>query len=101
MGILSRLLFCLIASFFFFTSDSVVAESAQYCKFGSKDRPNADIDFCMGLTMHRNLSSNSHDLYLTITHTRHNGSALGWTAIGPGSVMAGTLMFIIYGDPLS
>lgn len=55
----------------------------------------------MGLTMHANSSSDSHDLYLSLIHTRHEGSSRGWTAIGTGSEMAGSLMFIVYGDPLS
>lgn len=77
------------------------AEPVQYCKFGSLDHPGEDIDFCMGALMYRNESTNAHDMYLTMTLRRHKGSALGWTAIGPGGVMKGSLMFIVYGDPLS
>jgi len=36
-----------------------------------------------------------------LPHTRHNGSNLGWTAIGLGNVIKGSLMFIMYGDPIS
>lgn len=98
MAILKSLLIYVAACFWVY---SATAEPVQYCKFGVKDHPNEDIDFCMGLTMHQNLSSNSHDLYLTFTVTRYGGSALGWTAIGIGETMTGSLMFIVYGDPLS
>src|SRR4051812_28497884 len=80
---------------------STMAEPVQYCKFGAKERPNEAVDFCMGLTMHQNISSNSHDLYLSMTVTRPGGSALGWTSIGLGKTMVGGLMFFVYGDPLS
>ena len=75
------------------------AEPVQYCKYANDEQPDAEINFCMGLVMHQNLTSSSHDLYLSMTHTRFNGSNRGWTAIGLGSNMAGALMFIIYGDP--
>jgi Cytochrome domain of cellobiose dehydrogenase/Eukaryotic cytochrome b561 len=80
---------------------SAMAEPVQYCKFGAKEHPNEAIEFCMGLTMHQNLSSNSYDLYLSMTVTRPGGSALGWTSIGLGETMVGGLMFFVYGDPLS
>lgn len=38
-----------------------------------------------------------HDIFLSLSVTRD--SALGWTAVGTGSLMAGALMFIVYGDP--
>ena len=75
------------------------AEPVQYCKLGKAENPNAEINFCMGLAMHENLTSSSHDLLLTMSITRYNGSSRGWTAIGLGSKMADALMFIVYGDP--
>ncbi|KAE8356401.1 hypothetical protein BDV28DRAFT_127250 [Aspergillus coremiiformis] len=76
------------------------AEPVQYCKFGYNGKhENAEVDFCMGVTMHKNQSSEAYDMYLSMTITR--GSDLGWTAIGTGSRMAGSLMTIVYGDPLS
>ncbi|KAE8386100.1 hypothetical protein BDV23DRAFT_163777 [Aspergillus alliaceus] len=77
----------------------VHAEPVQYCQFGYNGKENGGVDFCMGVTMHKNLSSNADDMYLAMTVTR--GSERGWTAIGTGSVMAGSLMTIVYGDPLS
>ena len=77
-----------------------LAEPVQYCKFGYKGKEgNGDVDFCMAVAMHENHSSNAYDMYLSMTVTR--GSDLGWTAIGTGSVMAGSLMTIVYGEPLT
>ena len=80
---------------------SAIAEPVQYCRFGNADNSNERVDFCMGTVLHKNLSTASHDLLLSLTHTRHGGSRLGWTAVGLGDVMKGSLMFIIYGDPRS
>ncbi|KAL2842865.1 hypothetical protein BJX68DRAFT_159211 [Aspergillus pseudodeflectus] len=74
------------------------AEPVQYCRFGHSPQ-GATVDFCLGITTHHNATSNEYDMYLSIKVTR--SSALGWTAVGTGSMMAGSLMFIIYGDPLS
>ncbi|KAA8645171.1 hypothetical protein EYZ11_006694 [Aspergillus tanneri] len=74
------------------------AEPVQYCRFGHNiQSQDADVDFCLGVAMHQNASSKNYDMYLTMTVTR--SSSLGWTAIGTGSSMAGSLMFILYGDP--
>ncbi|PHH93021.1 hypothetical protein CDD83_2131 [Cordyceps sp. RAO-2017] len=70
-----------------------LAEPVQYCRFG---HGHGQIDFCAAMVMHQNQSTSAHDLYLSMTVTR--SSPLGWTAIGTGSVMAGSLMFIVYGD---
>jgi hypothetical protein len=77
---------------------SAMAEPVQYCKFGK--RPNEDVAFCMGVTMHQNLTTNSHDLLLSFMVPRYGGSKIGWTSIGLGETMTGALMFFIYGDPL-
>ncbi|KAL4932079.1 cytochrome and DOMON domain-containing protein [Aspergillus undulatus] len=74
-------------------------ESVQYCRFGHEDKPDATVNFCLGITTYYNVSSESHDIYTSMHVTR--SSALGWTAVGTGSMMAGSLMFIIYGDPFS
>ncbi|KAF2139775.1 iron reductase domain protein, partial [Aplosporella prunicola CBS 121167] len=73
------------------------AEPVQFCKHAD---PATDVNFCVAMTTHRNASTRAHDLYLTFTTTRHNASARGWTAVGPGTTMADALMFIVYGDPL-
>jgi hypothetical protein len=51
--------------------------------------------------VHRNTTTNAHNVYLTFTHTRRLHSATGWTAVGVGDEMEGSLMFILYGDPSS
>ncbi|KAH8428228.1 cytochrome and DOMON domain-containing protein [Aspergillus melleus] len=79
---------------------TIHAKPVQYCKFGYDKNPrDAEVDFCMGVTMHQNRSSDAYDMYLSMTVTRD--SDLGWTAIGTGPVMAGSLMVIVYGDPNS
>ena len=98
ISIITSLLFFLLGVF---RVSIVSAEPVQYCKFGSPDHPDEEVDFCMGTLMYQNASTNGHDMFLTLTLRRHNGSALGWTAIGPGTAMEGSLMFIVYGDPLS
>lgn len=76
----------------------VTAEPVQYCKYGAETN---EIDFCMGMLLHHNQSTTSHDLYLSMSITRPGGTSLGWTALGLGEVMEGSLMFIVYGDPMS
>ncbi|PFH57166.1 hypothetical protein XA68_15426 [Ophiocordyceps unilateralis] len=71
-------------------------EPVQYCRFGHRDQ---QIDFCVGITTHHNHSTSHYDLYMSMSVTRSSSPALGWTAIGTGPVMAGSLMFIVYGDP--
>ncbi|CAG8421538.1 unnamed protein product [Penicillium salamii] len=51
--------------------------------------------------MHHNISSNAYDMYLSMTVTRADGSDKGWTAVGTGPSMTGSLMVIVYGEPLS
>ncbi|EEH10710.1 conserved hypothetical protein [Histoplasma capsulatum G186AR] len=75
----------------------VLSEPVQYCRFGHRENGPSEVDFCMGVTMHYNVSSNHHDMYLTMEIPRE--SALGWTAIGTGSSMKGSLMVIVYGNP--
>lgn len=76
-----------------------VSEPVQYCRFGHENGPDASVDFCVGITTYNNVSSNDYDMYMSMHVTR--SSALGWTALGTGSMMAGSLMFIVYGDPFS
>ncbi|OAX82934.1 hypothetical protein ACJ72_02722 [Emergomyces africanus] len=74
-----------------------LSEPVQYCRFGHNEHGPSEVDFCMGVTMHYNISSSNHDMYLTMEIPR--SSALGWTAMGTGSSMKGSLMFIVYGNP--
>lgn len=76
----------------------VASEPVQYCKYGAQSN---EVDFCMGMLMHHNVSTLSHDLYLTMSVARPGSTSLGWTAIGLGEIMEGALMFIVYGNPSS
>lgn len=95
MSSLQRLLLHLL--FFLAT---VSAAPSQYCLFGL---PRDEIDFCMAVSLYHNHSTSAHDVYLSMavrrSATQSNGTSLGWTAIGTGPKMAGSLMFVLYGDP--
>ncbi|KAJ8130250.1 hypothetical protein O1611_g3381 [Lasiodiplodia mahajangana] len=77
---------------------STAAEPVQYCKYGAQD---GEVDFCVGILLHNNISTDSHDLYITMSVSRPERTSKGWTAIGIGEVMQGALMFIVYGDSTS
>lgn len=70
------------------------AEPVQYCQTGYSE---GQADFCVALATYHNATADAWDVYLSMTVTR--SSNLGWTAIGTGPAMAGSLMFIVYGDP--
>lgn len=92
MAILTRL--CLLLSFLALS----LAEPAQFCKFRQSSN---QADFCTGFTVHHNASTGAHNVYLTFSHSRPANSAKGWTAVGFGEEMTGSLMVIVYGDPAS
>ncbi|KAK4064212.1 uncharacterized protein Triagg1_9008 [Trichoderma aggressivum f. europaeum] len=79
---------------------TVSAAPSQYCLFGL---PRDDVDFCMAVSLYHNHSTSAHDIYLSLAMRRNatdsNAAALGWTALGTGLNMAGSLMFVLYGDP--
>ncbi|PGH31382.1 hypothetical protein GX50_05862 [[Emmonsia] crescens] len=97
MAILDRYLLTPIYTLILLFTTFTLSEPVQYCRFGHNEHGPSDVDFCMGVAMHYNISSHNHDMYLTMEIPRT--SALGWTAIGTGSSMKGSLMFIIYGNP--
>ncbi|GFP58249.1 cytochrome b561 domain-containing protein At2g30890 [Trichoderma asperellum] len=80
----------------------VSATPSQYCLSGL---PRDEVDFCMAVSLYHNHSTEAHDVYLSFAMRRSANSsgshALGWTAIGAGPQMAGSLMFVLYGDPES
>ncbi|RDA86710.1 hypothetical protein CP532_4181 [Ophiocordyceps camponoti-leonardi (nom. inval.)] len=85
---------------FFLFIVTLLAEPVQYCRFGSH------VNFCVAMATYQNQSTPApaHDLYLSMTVTPSSSSlnsSSGWTAIGTGPVMAGSLMFIVYGDAAS
>ncbi|PTB70969.1 iron reductase domain protein [Trichoderma citrinoviride] len=85
------------------------ATPSQYCLFGA---PRDEVDFCVALSLYHNHSTSAHDVYLSLSVRRpvvqpgnssssssSSSSSLGWTAVGAGPRMAGSLMFVLYGDP--
>lgn len=95
MSSLQRLLLHLL-----FLLATVSAAPSQYCLFGL---PRDEVDFCMAVSLYHNHSTSAHDVYLSLavrrSATQSNGTSLGWNAIGTGPKMAGSLMFVLYGDP--
>jgi hypothetical protein len=73
----------------------VFCEPVQFCKNGAASNA---VDFCMGMLLHSNISTQANDLYLTMSVTRQGNSSLGWTALGLGETMEGSLMFIVSGE---
>lgn len=84
--------------FISFLSLGLAVDPAQFCKFGYAAK---EIDFCTGISVQHNQTTNSHNVYLSFSHSRPAKSAKGWTAIGFGEHMKGSLMIIVYGDPSS
>lgn len=77
-----------------FAASLIASDPVQFCRLGYDQD---EVDFCMAVSTSRNLTTDAHDLFLSVAVTR--GSADGWTAIGTGSEMAGSLMFFVFGDP--
>lgn len=92
------MLFSILSTVVILFANLVAAEPVQYCKYGAETN---EVDFCMGMLLHHNQSTASHDLYLTMSITRPGRTSAGWTALGLGEVMEGSLMFIVYGDPMA
>lgn len=67
---------------------STLVAGIQYCHTGP--------DFCFAATTQHNTSTESHNVYLTISATPSKKG--GWTGVGLGREMKGALMFIIYED---
>lgn len=84
--------------FLFYLIHFCVAEPSQFCKYGHQSN---QVDFCSSFTAHHNESTNQHNVYVTFSHVRPINSAKGWSAIGFGEEMKGSLMVIVYGDPAS
>lgn len=95
-------MFSLLLHSVFLLVTVVSATPSQYCLFGL---PRNEVDFCMAVSLYHNHSTEAHDVRLSFamrrSATSNDSHALGWTAIGAGSQMAGSLMFVFYGDPES
>ena len=69
----------------------------QFCKHRGE---NGKAEMCFALNQHHNVSTDQFDVYITLETWRFKNSSKGWAAMGLGKMMVGSLMFIIYGDPL-
>ncbi|KAJ4163948.1 hypothetical protein LMH87_005645 [Akanthomyces muscarius] len=81
--------------------DTAVPAIAQFCVDGwDAHGPR----FCMASNMYHNHSTSAHDMLVTVEVSRPANDTLastGWLGIGSGAVMSGSLMFLIYGDPVA
>lgn len=68
----------------------------QHCKHIGE---NGHYSACTSLTQHYNETSEQSDLYVRYYWYKYKESKNGWHAFGLGKMMAGALMFIMYGDP--
>ncbi|KAM3564084.1 hypothetical protein ARSEF4850_002023 [Beauveria asiatica] len=74
---------------------------AQFCVDGWEDHGPR---FCVAASMYHNHSTAAHDMLVTVEVSRPANETLasaGWLAVGSGAVMSGSLMFLIYGDPVT
>ena len=76
----------------------VAALAGSICKSAPK-LSNDDPTFCLSVKTYDNATTSSGDLHMSFTHDRYDNSTLGWIAFGPGILMDGALMFVIYGNP--
>lgn len=60
---------------------------------------NGHYSACTALTQHYNQTSGESDLYIRYHWYKYKDSKNGWHAVALGPMMAGALMFIMYGDP--
>lgn len=68
----------------------------QHCK---QLGDNGHYSACTSLTQHYNQTAGESDLYVRYQWYKYKESRDGWHAFGLGKKMAGSLMFIMYGDP--
>ncbi|KAK0669901.1 hypothetical protein QBC41DRAFT_390673 [Cercophora samala] len=84
-------------------TDSIPTQNTQYCLFG---HPLGQADFCFGLSVTNHSDPRpDHDFHkdfhisLSVRRSSSAGGRRGWTAVGTGPVMAGSVMVIVYGEP--
>lgn len=72
-----------------------IAAGAQYCQ---KEKP----EFCVAISSKQNPTTQATDLFLSIAAKPSEESkdrrGRGWVSIGTGDQMAGSLIFVLYGD---
>ncbi|KAF4334295.1 integral membrane protein [Fusarium beomiforme] len=69
----------------------LLAGAAQYCQFQGSHHP---LTLCTAVNTHQNLTTSSADWSITFGYQRIHEA--GWAAIGIGSGMYGSLMFVMY-----
>ena len=70
----------------------------QHCK---QLGDNGHYSACTSLTQHFNQTTQESDLFVRYNWYKYKESKNGWHAFAIGKMMAGSLMFIMYGDPTS
>ncbi|KAM0306066.1 hypothetical protein BTUL_0078g00520 [Botrytis tulipae] len=72
----------------------VLGEPDYLCKsFGH----GSNNDFCVSLATYEDDSLSKQDFIMTFNRTQHD--AAGWSSIGIGTHMNGSIIFVLYGDP--
>jgi len=79
-----------------FTTLATAYRPVQHCK---QLGDNGHYSACTSLTQHYNQTTSESDLYVRYHWYKYKDSKNGWHAFGLGKMMAGSLMFIMYGDP--
>lgn len=87
----STLLTCVVLS-----TLATAYRPVQHCK---QLGDNGHYSACTSLTQHYNQTAGDSDLYVRYQWYKYKESRDGWHAFGLGKKMAGSLMFIMYGDP--
>ncbi|KUJ21017.1 uncharacterized protein LY89DRAFT_729819 [Mollisia scopiformis] len=74
----------------------VFAEPDHFCKsFGH----GSNNDFCVSLATYDDPTFSKQDFIITFNRTQH--AATGWSSVGIGNQMNGSIIFLLYGDPNS
>jgi hypothetical protein len=74
----------------------VFAEPDYFCKsFGH----GSNNDFCVSLATYDDPTFSKQDFIITFNRTQH--AATGWSSVGIGNQMNGSIIFLLYGDPNS
>ncbi|MCJ1231177.1 hypothetical protein MMC12_007854 [Toensbergia leucococca] len=77
---------------FFIYAPAVYSRGLQFCE----KNPAEQINFCIALNAFHNDTSGGDDFYFTMSTRFPNGR--GWLAVGSGSFMDRSLMFVMYPD---
>ncbi|KAK0721348.1 hypothetical protein B0T21DRAFT_351310 [Apiosordaria backusii] len=95
------LLTSLFTPFILANPNPLPTQNTQYCRFGHSL---GQADFCLGVSVTNHSNPNpapghEHHRDFSLSLSIRRSGKLGWTAIGTGPKMAGSIMIIVYGDP--